>query len=69
MSICSNVTEQDLDNLGKLAEQQKNQRALKIKSRSLKQNHHIKSAESHSRITKKLDNIIKSTKKIGDVIK
>ena len=31
MSNYSNVTEQDLINLRKLAEQQKNQRALKIK--------------------------------------
>ena len=31
MSIYSNVTEKDLDNLRKLAHQQKEQRALKIK--------------------------------------
>ena len=36
MSIYSKVTEQDLINLRKLAEQQKNQRALKIKNRILK---------------------------------
>ena len=30
MSIYSNVTEQDLDNLRKLAEQQKEQRAYKL---------------------------------------
>ena len=30
MSIYSNVTEQDLINLRKLAEQQKNERALKL---------------------------------------
>ena len=42
MSIYSNVTEQDLDNLRKLAEQQKKQRALKIRNRILKQNHDIK---------------------------
>ena len=39
MSLCSNVTEQDLINLRKLAEQQKNQRDLKIKNRILKQTH------------------------------
>ena len=33
MSIYSNITEQDMENLRKLAEQQKNQRALKIKNR------------------------------------
>ena len=39
MSIYSNVTEQDYVNLRKLAEQQKNQRALKIKNRISKQTH------------------------------
>ena len=39
MSIYSNITEQDLINLRKLAEQQKNQRALKMKNRILKQTH------------------------------
>ena len=44
MSIYSNVTEQDLINLLKLAEQQKSQRAEKIKNRFLKQTHVIKLA-------------------------
>ena len=39
MSIYSNITEKDLDNLLKLAQQQKEQRALKIKNRILKQTH------------------------------
>ena len=39
----------------KLAEQQKNQQALKIKHRLLKQTHDIKLAESLSPMTKKLD--------------
>ena len=69
MSIYSNVTEQDLDNLRKLAQQQKEQRALKIKNRILKETHDIKLTESLSPITKKLDKINKSTKKIGNVIK
>ena len=69
MSIYSNVTEQDLENLRKLADQQKNQRALKIKNRILKQTHDIKLAESLSPITKKLDTINQSTKEIGEVIK
>ena len=69
MSIYSNVTEKDLDNLRKLADQQKNERAIKIKNRILKQTHDIKLAESLSPITKKLDNINKSTQKISDVIK
>ena len=69
MSIYSNVTEKDLDNLRKLAQQQKEQRALKIKNRILKQTHDIKLAESLSPITEKLDTNNKSTKEIGEVIK
>ena len=69
MSIYSNVTEKDLDNLRKLAEQQKNQRALKIKNRILKQTHDIKLAESLSPITERLDKVKESTEKLGDVIK
>ena len=61
MSIYSNVTERDLENLRKLATQQKNQRAEKIKNRILKQTHDIKLAESLSPITKKLDEVNKST--------
>ena len=69
MSIYSNVTEQDLINLRKLAEQQKEQRAIKIKNRILKQTHDVKLAESLSPITKKLEEVNKSTKKLGDLIK
>ena len=69
MSIFSNVTEQDLINLPKLAEQQKNQRGEKIKKRILKQTHDIKLAESLSPITKRLDEVNRSTKKISGVIK
>ena len=63
MSIYSNVTEQDMINLHKLAEQQKSQRAHKIKNRILKQTHDIKLAESLSPITKKLDEVKESTQK------
>ena len=66
MSIYSNITKQDLDNLRKLAEQEKNERALKIKNRILKHTHDVKLAESLSPITKELK---KSTKKICEVIK
>ena len=52
MSIFSSVTEQDLFNLRKLANQQKEQRALKIKPKILKQTHDIKLAESLSPLTK-----------------
>ena len=68
MSIYSNLTEQNLINLRKLAEQQKEQRAEKIKNRILKQTHDIKIAESLSPITIKLDEVKESTEKLGDVI-
>ena len=69
MSIYSNVTEKDLDNLRKLAQQQKEQRALKIKNRILKQTHDKKLPESFSPITERLDKVKESTEKPGDVIK
>ena len=68
MSICSNVTEQDLINLRKLAKQQKHQRAEKIKNRFLKQTHDVKLAESLNLITKKLDEVEKSIKKSNSKI-
>ena len=59
MSSYSNVTEQDLINLRKLAKQQKNQRAEKNKKRILilKQTHDNKLAESLSSITDELDEV------------
>ena len=69
MSIYSNVTEQDLINLCKLSEQQKNQRALEIKNRILKQTHDVKLAEPLSPITKKLDEVSKSNQEVGEIIK
>ena len=60
MSIDSNVTKQDLIILRKLADQKKEQRALKIKNRILKQTHDINLAESLSAVTKKLDEVNKS---------
>ena len=69
MSIYSNVTEEDLINLRKLAEQQKEQRVIKIRNKILKQTHDMKLAESLSPITKKLDEVKKSTQELGDVIK
>ena len=68
MSIYSNVGEQDLINLRKLAEQQKHQRADKVENRNLKQTHDIRLAESLSPTTKKLE-VNKFTKKLSDVIK
>ena len=55
MSIYRNATEQDLNNLRELGIQQKNQRALNIKIRFLKQTHDVKLAESLSPLTTKLD--------------
>ena len=54
MSIYPNVTEQKFFSLRKLAEEQKNQKALKVKNRFLKQTHDINLAENLSPITKKL---------------
>ena len=70
MSISSNVNEQSLINLRQLAEQQKNERAQKIKNKILKETHDIKLAESLSPLTKRLD-LIESNKveKIGQTIK
>ena len=69
MNIYSIVTEQNLVNLRKLAQQQKNQRAEKIKNRILKETHDVKLAESLSPITKKLEEVNKSTKNLENVIK
>ena len=69
MSIYSNVTEQDLNNLRKVAQQQKNQRAEKIKNINLKETHDIKIAESLSPNTKRLDKVKESTERLRVVIK
>ena len=67
MSIYSNVTKGNLINSRKLAEQQKEQRAEKIKKRILKQTHDVKLAESLSPITKNLDVVNKSTQESGEI--
>ena len=69
MSIYSNVSEEDLINLRKLAEQQKEQRAIKSKNSILKQTHDVKLAERLFPITKKLDTINESTKQLGEIVK
>ena len=69
MSIYPNVTQEDLINLRKLAEQQRSPRALKIIKRILKQTQDFKLAESLSPITKKLDDVEESTQKLGNVLK
>ena len=70
MNIYSNVTEQDLENLRKLANQQKNERGQKNRHKILKQTHDKKLAESLSPITKRLD-LVENHKgeKIGELIK
>ena len=69
MSIYSDVIEQDFIILRKLAEQQINQRALKIRNRILRQTHDNKLAESLSPITKKSDEVKQSTQKLGEIVK
>ena len=59
MSIYSIVTEHDLIKLGDLAEQQKNQQALKIMNRILEQTHDISLTESLLPITKNLTELKK----------
>ena len=63
MSFFSNVTERNMINLRKLAEQQKNQRGLKIKNRILGETRDINLAESPSPIIKKSEEIKESTQK------
>ena len=59
-----NMIEQDMINLVKLAEQQKNQRAEKCINRILKQTHDVIPAETFKPRTKKLKELKKSTKKL-----
>ena len=60
MSFSPKVTEQDLIELGKLAEQQKSQRAVKIENKFLKQTHHKILAEYFESITKKSEEVGKN---------
>ena len=68
MSIFSNVTKEDKISLSKLAEQQKNQRAIKIKNRVLKKTHVKKLSKNFSPITKKIEDVDESNKKFSEVI-
>ena len=63
MIVYPNVTEQDLINLRKSSELQKNQHAIKNKNRIFKQTLEKNSAENLSPITEKLDTYNGSTKK------
>ena len=53
MSVCTNLTEEDLLSLRKLAEQQKIEKASKIKKRIFKQTLDRDLAETFKPITKK----------------
>ena len=66
MSINPNKTQQNLIILPKLAEKQKNQRAIKFKRRLFKQTHDIKLAEIISPIAMKLEDVRTSTQKVGE---
>ena len=68
MSVYPNVTEEDLINLSKLAEQQEEQRAIKIKNKIINQTHDEKLTKNLSPITKKLNTINESTQKISEVV-
>ena len=65
MSIYSNVNQEDLNNLSQLPEQQKEQRAIKIKNRILKQTHDEELAKAFAPITNKLEKINESTKNLN----
>ena len=69
MSTYSNVNEQDLINLRKLAQQQKEQRALKNRNKIIRQTHDKKLAEILLPITTRLD-LVENNKgeKIGELI-
>ena len=67
MSIHCNVTRQYLNNLRKLAEQQKHQRALKNKNRILRQTHDNKLTEPLSPVTKKLNTNTESANHLSEV--
>ena len=69
MKIFSNVTEQHLINLRKLAEQPKIERDLKIRNGILKRTHDIELAESLSPIAKNLDEVNEFPENVSDIIK
>ena len=69
MSIFPNKATQDLENLYNLAEQQKNQGALIIKNKNLKQTQDKKLAETVSPISKKFEAVNESSESLADVSK
>ena len=67
--IYPNVAVRALIIFSKLSDQQKNQRAIIIKIRIFNQTHNIKLAENLSHITKKIDEVIETTKTLGEKVK
>ena len=67
MSIYSNVTQEDLNKLSQLAEQQKEQQTTKIKNRILKQTHDEKLAETFKPTRKLLEKINELTKNLNPI--
>ena len=68
MSVYPNVVEQDVINLRKLTEQQKNQQAIEIKIGILKQTHDKKLAENLSPINKKFEEVLQPNEKLRELI-
>ena len=68
MNIYPNVTQTDLIRLTKLAEEQKDQRAIKKFKKKFNQIHDIILAENLSPFTKKLSEFKESTKELGKKI-
>ena len=69
MRVYPNVSAQDLGNLAKLADQQKNQRAELFENRIVKETHDERLAETSEPRTKKLTNLDDSTKTLRHVFK
>ena len=65
MSIYPNVTEEVMNNLVETAEQQKNQRAVKLQKKKLKQTLDKKSAVRFESIPKKITELNDSTGNIN----
>ena len=64
MSVYPNVTNEEIISLEKSAEQQKNEKARKIKCRIIKQTYDAKLAETFEPITEKLDRLVEATKEL-----
>ena len=52
MSFFANVIEQDLNNLGKVAEQQKSQRTIEVENKNIKRTHVGKLAQAFTSVKK-----------------